>query len=166
MKHIGCKIICKNTLFLSNILNKIMEVKIFKQKYGLAQADVGSSGYDICSIENKVLAAGKTGLFSTGIFMELPLGYECQVRSRSGLAAKHSVFCLNSPGTIDSSYRGEIKVILHNCGEMDYQVNAGDKIAQCVFQKIEIVNFTQVDSVEALSETERGAGGFGHSDAN
>lgn len=94
----------------------------------------------------------------TGLAIALPSGYECQVRSRSGLAAKHGVFCLNAPGTIDSDYRGEIKVILANFGTESFTVQRGDRIAQLVIASYETV---QWESVDSLDETERGEGGFG-----
>jgi dUTP pyrophosphatase len=95
----------------------------------------------------------------TGLYIEIPKGYEAQIRSRSGLALKEGVFCLNSPGTIDSDYRGEVKVILANVSNEPYTVQHGDRIAQMVFAKIEHANFT---AAENLNESLRGAGGFGH----
>lgn len=98
-------------------------------------------------------------LIPTGLFMEIPVGYEGQVRPRSGLAIKSGITVLNSPGTIDADYRGEVKVILINLSENDFVINSGDRIAQLVIAKCEQ---TEVVEVETLSETERGAGGFGH----
>lgn len=99
------------------------------------------------------------GLVKTGLFMELPAGYEAQVRPRSGLALKKGVTVLNSPGTIDSDYRGEICVILINLSNEDFIINDGERIAQMVIARHEQADFT---IVEALDETERGAGGYGH----
>ena len=94
----------------------------------------------------------------TGLFFEIPEGYEVQIRPRSGLAAKNGVTVLNTPGTIDSDYRGEIKVILINLGAADFTINSGDRIAQMVVAPVTQAAFSITDS---LSETERGAGGFG-----
>ena len=94
----------------------------------------------------------------TGLFIELPIGYEAQVRPRSGLAAKNGVTCLNSPGTIDADYRGELKVILVNLSHEDFTINNGDRIAQMIIAKHERAEFIEV---QELSTTERGAGGFG-----
>ena len=98
-------------------------------------------------------------LVPTGLFMEIPEGYEGQVRPRSGLAIKHGITVLNTPGTIDADYRGEVKIILVNLSDTDFVINSGERVAQIVFAKCEQM---EVLSVETLSETERGAGGFGH----
>ncbi|MEE1316789.1 MAG: dUTP diphosphatase, partial [Prevotella sp.] len=95
----------------------------------------------------------------TGLFMALPPGYEAQVRPRSGLALKHGITVLNSPGTIDADYRGEIGVLLINLGDKDFVINDGERIAQMVIAKHETAAFSLTDS---LDETERGAGGYGH----
>ena len=96
----------------------------------------------------------------TGLFMEIPEGYEGQVRPRSGLAAKHGITVLNTPGTIDADYRGEVKVILINLSDVPFAINHGDRIAQIVFARCEQAQLTETDTI---SDTERGAGGFGHS---
>lgn len=98
-------------------------------------------------------------LVPTGLFMEIPVGYEGQVRPRSGLAIKSGITVLNSPGTIDADYRGEVKVILINLSENNFVINSGDRIAQLVIAKCEQV---EVIETETLTDTERGAGGFGH----
>ncbi len=98
-------------------------------------------------------------LVPTGLFIELPTGYEAQVRPRSGLAIKSGISVLNSPGTIDADYRGEVKVILVNLSEDDFTISNGDRIAQMVISEHQRAEFTEVN---ILSETERGAGGFGH----
>ena len=98
-------------------------------------------------------------LVPTGLFMEIPEGYEGQVRPRSGLAIKNGITVLNTPGTIDADYRGEVKIILINLSDTDFVINSGERVAQIVFAKCEQM---EVLSVETLSETERGAGGFGH----
>lgn len=102
-------------------------------------------------------------LVPTGLFMEIPVGYEGQVRPRSGLAIKSGITVLNSPGTIDADYRGEIKVILINLSDSDFVINNGDRIAQLVIAKCEQM---EVVEVEVLTETKRGAGGFGHTGKN
>lgn len=98
-------------------------------------------------------------LVPTGLFMEIPEGYEGQVRPRSGLAIKNGITVLNTPGTIDADYRGEVKIILINLSDTDFTINSGDRIAQIIFARCEQM---EVVNVETLSETERGAGGFGH----
>lgn len=98
-------------------------------------------------------------LVSTGLFMELTEGLEAQVRPRSGIAFKHGVTVLNSPGTIDADYRGEIKVLLVNLSDTNFEINNGDRIAQMVISRFEKITWT---ATEQLSQTERGAGGFGH----
>ena len=106
-----------------------------------------------------VLQSLERTLVPTGLFVEIPLGYEIQVRPRSGLAVKQGLTCLNTPGTIDADYRGEIKVILINLSQEPQTIQPGDRIAQLVLQSIELIEWKQVDQ---LNETDRGAGGFGH----
>jgi dUTP pyrophosphatase len=126
-----------------------------------AYATEGSSGMDLRANLNEplTLAPFERMMVPTGIFLELPHGYEAQVRPRSGLAIKQGLTCLNSPGTIDADYRGELKVILINLSAEHQVISHGDRIAQIVFQKIEIV---QLESTDQISETARNAGGFGH----
>lgn len=120
----------------------------------------GSAGMDVHAAlsEPMTIPPGSVAMIPTALSIALPAGLECQVRSRSGLAAKHGVFTLNSPGTIDSDYRGEIKVILANFGGAPFTINRGDRIAQLVVARYESVQWNEVSS---LDETERGAGGFG-----
>ncbi|KAA0258070.1 dUTP diphosphatase [Deferribacter autotrophicus] len=118
----------------------------------------GSSGMDLRSRVDVVIPSGKFKLIPTGVYVELPDGYEAQVRPRSGLALKHGITVLNTPGTIDSDYRGEIKVILVNFGNDDFQVKRGDRIAQLVVA--EVIR-AEVEIVDEITETERGDGGFG-----
>ena len=118
----------------------------------------GSSGMDVRSVEDCSIDPNSWKLISTGLFPEIPIGYEIQVRSRSGLAAKYGVFVLNSPGTVDSDYRGEIKIILANMSCEPFKVSKGDRIAQLV---VSPVTKATVVSVETISNTERGSGGFG-----
>ncbi len=121
---------------------------------------LGSAGADVCALIDKpvCLKPGMRHMIPTGLRFEIPLGYEIQMRPRSGLAAKHGISCVNSPGTIDSDYRGEVKVILINLGQEDFIINNGDRIGQVVLAPVFQANFTIVDE---LSNTERGAGGFG-----
>ncbi len=118
----------------------------------------GSVGFDFSSVQDLVIRSGESALVSTGLSIELPKGYELQVRPRSGLALKHSITVLNSPGTVDSDYRGELKVILINHGKNDFYIAIGERIAQGVINKVELVQF---DEVAELSETARGISGFG-----
>ena len=120
----------------------------------------GAAGADLCALLDAPLTipAGRSAMIPTGLFFEIPEGYEVQVRPRSGLAAKNGVTVLNTPGTIDSDYRGEIKVILINLGQSDFTINSGDRIAQMIIAPVIQASFTTVDQ---LNETDRGAGGFG-----
>lgn len=121
-------------------------------------AHPGDAGMDICSIEDVVIKPMERKLVGTGIKIAVPLGYECQVRPKSGLAVNFGITILNTPGTIDSGYRGEIKVILINLGEKDYKVEKGKKIAQLVFAKVESADLQEADSLDV---TARNKGGFG-----
>ena len=124
-------------------------------------ATVGSSGVDIrANISSPIILKPlQRELVTTGLFIELPIGFEAQIRPRSGLALKQGITCLNSPGTIDNDYRGEIKVILINLSNENVTINNGDRIAQMVIAKVEQVSFVLVNN---LTETKRGEGGFGH----
>lgn len=119
-----------------------------------------SSGADVCSAEESfVLRPGERRMVHTGVYLQIPDGYEVQVRPRSGLAVKHGIMLVNTPGTIDSDYQGECNVILINCGENDWTCNKGDRIAQFVLAPVVRAVFqTMIDFSE---KTERGAGGFG-----
>lgn len=119
-----------------------------------------SAGVDLRAAldEPVVLAPLGRALVPTGLYMQIPAGYEGQVRPRSGLAAKKGITVLNTPGTIDADYRGEIKVILVNLSDTPFTIEPGERIAQMVFARCEQAQF---ETVEALDETERGAGGFG-----
>lgn len=123
-----------------------------------AYATPGAAGIDICSAEDATIFAGERQLVSTGFAVEIPEGYELQVRPRSGLAAKFGVTVLNAPGTIDSDYRGEIKVNLINHGDRPADIARGDRIAQLVLAQ---APQAVIEEREELSETERGAGGWG-----
>jgi dUTP pyrophosphatase len=117
---------------------------------------------DLHSVERVVLEPGDTKLVSTGIAIELPRGYEAQLRPRSGLALKHSITLPNSPATIDPGYRGELRVILHNLGRETFTVQPGERIAQMVVARYEAVVWVDVNEDE-LSDSDRGDGGFGSS---
>ncbi|MNW30549.1 deoxyuridine 5'-triphosphate nucleotidohydrolase [Fontibacillus panacisegetis] len=120
-----------------------------------------ASGFDLYAAvtEDVVLSPGQRTLIPTGIAIAMPGGLEAQIRPRSGLAFKHGITCLNTPGTIDADYRGEIKVLLINLGQEPFKITRNERIAQMVFQIVPEVKLIQVDE---LSETIRGAGGFGH----
>lgn len=139
-----------------------MKVKVINQsKHALPQYETAfSAGMDIrANIDASItLAPLERVLVKTGLFLELPQGVECQVRPRSGLALKRGITVLNSPGTVDADYRGEVGVILINLSNETFVIEDGERIAQLVFAKHEQISFNQVD---VLSETERGAGGFG-----
>ena len=128
-------------------------------------ATEGSSGLDLrAAVETEVtIPKGRVSLVATNLRVEIPLGYEIQIRPRSGLAAKNGIGVLNSPGTIDSDYRGEIKIILFNFGEEDFVIKRGDRIAQMVLSKVYKMEFTVS---EELKDSSRGAGGFGHTGTN
>lgn len=143
------------------------EVKIINNsKHALPNYEtVGSAGMDLrANLEESItLKPLERAMIPTGLSMALPEGYEAQVRPRSGLAAKKGISVLNSPGTIDADYRGEIKVILVNLSNEDFVVENGERVAQMVIAKYEQISWT---AVEVLDETERGAGGFGSTGTN
>lgn len=124
-------------------------------------ATTGSAGLDIRAALNEdvILQPGKVELIPTNISVEIPVGYEIQVRPRSGLAAKHSIGILNSPGTIDSDYRGEVKIIIMNFGKEDFKISRSDRIAQLIVSK---VYTAKIEEVKDLNISSRGKGGFGH----
>ena len=140
-----------------------MEVKVVnKSSFDLPEyATVYSAGLDLRAntTDNLVLAPLDRVIIPTGLFIEIPVGFEAQVRPRSGMAIKHGITVINSPGTIDADYRGEIKVGLVNISNEAYTIKPGERIAQMVFSKHETVSWLEV---ELLSETDRGEGGFGH----
>jgi dUTP pyrophosphatase len=122
----------------------------------------GAAGMDLLAAVDEaqpiVLAAGARALIPTGLVLELPPGMEAQVRPRSGLALRHGITVLNSPGTIDSDYRGEVKILLINLGESPWEIQRGERIAQLVFQRVERAELVEV---AVVNQTQRGAGGFG-----
>lgn len=139
-----------------------MEVKIINQSHHPLPVyeTIASAGMDLkANLDTPILVQPSDNvIIPTGLFIELPIGFEAQVRPRSGLAAKHGVTVLNSPGTIDADYRGEIKVILINHGKKEFVINDGERIAQMVIAKHERVVWKESKQLE---ESERGAGGFG-----
>ena len=144
-----------------------MKVRIInKSNHPLpSYATEDASGMDIRAfIEQSIsIAPLERVLIPTGLFMEIPKGFEAQIRPRSGLAIKQGITCLNSPGTIDADYRGEIKVILINLSNEVQSIENGDRIAQMVFQKVDQIEWLQVDEIDS---TARNAGGFGHTGKN
>ena len=141
-----------------------IQVKVHPHFEGLSlpsYATEGSSGFDLCAAceEPVVLAPGQRALVPTGISLSLPKGIEAQIRPRSGLAIKHGITLLNTPGTIDEDYRGEIKVILINLGQEHFIVQRGMRIAQAVIAEVVKAKLLAVDNLDA---TARGSGGFGH----
>lgn len=130
-----------------------------------AYASDNAAGMDLRAnlTDNVVLKPLERRLIPTGLFMELPSDCEAQIRPRSGLAFKNGITVLNSPGTIDADYRGEIKVLLINLSNEDFTIENGDRIAQMVIAKFQQCEIVRVENFEDLSGTERGAGGFGHS---
>ena len=148
-------------------MNNTLSVRIVNQSgHALPEyATAASAGMDIrACLENPVvIKPGQRAFIPTGLFIELPVGFEAQIRPRSGLAAKHGITVLNTPGTIDADYRGEIKVILINLSEEPFTIENGERIAQMVVARHEKVEW---QIAENLSDTERGAGGFGHTGKN
>jgi len=142
---------------------KSIEIKIVNTSSNALPeyATSGSSGMDIRANLDvpQTLQPLERTLVPTGVFIEIPQGYEVQIRPRSGLAIKQGITCLNTPGTIDADYRGEIKVILINLSQQEQVIQHGDRIAQMVFQKVEQAVWRPVEELES---TERNAGGFGH----
>lgn len=138
-----------------------VQIKRLENGGGLAvpsYESAGAAGMDICAAQDTVIAAGKRAMIATGFAFAIPVGYEIQVRPRSGLAAKKGITVLNTPGTVDSDYRGEVKVILANLGDEEFAVTRGDRIAQIVVAPVIQAAITEVAQ---LDETARGTGGFG-----
>lgn len=147
---------------MSDITVEVRPLPHFEGLVLPAYETAGSAGMDVRAAvpeaEPMVLKPGERALVPTGLSLAIPEGYEIQVRPRSGLAAKHGLTCLNTPGTIDSDYRGEIKVILINLGAEPFTIQRGERIAQLVLAPVTRLAWREVD---ALGETDRGAGGFG-----
>ncbi|NCC80470.1 MAG: dUTP diphosphatase [Clostridia bacterium] len=130
------------------------------KSYPLTMGSRGSSGIDLCSQKSYRIERGASKLIETGLHVQIPEGYEIQIRPRSGLALKHGITVLNTPGTVDSDYRGEIGVILVNHSNKAFYITPGDRIAQAVVMKVETLDF-DFEEVESLEKSERGEGGFG-----
>lgn len=126
-----------------------------------AYATEHAAGMDVTSagVEDIILEPGTTGLIPTNLVLEVPIGYEAQIRPRSGLALKHNIGIINSPGTIDADYRGELKILLTNFGKEPFIVKFGERIAQMIINKVEKAEIVLADE---LSDTTRSSGGFGH----
>ena len=144
-----------------------MKIKVFNNSTNeLPQyATPQSAGLDLrANIQQDiVLQPGQRVLVPTGLHIQLPVGYEAQIRPRSGLALKHGITCLNSPGTIDADYRGDVGVILIHHGTEPFVIKQGERVAQMVIAKHETAEWESVDSMDQLEDTERGSGGYGHS---
>ena len=123
-----------------------------------AKAHADDAAFDLRSRCDMIVPVNKSTLVPTGVFIELPVNYEAQVRPRSGLALKHNITLTNSPGTIDAGYRGEVGVIMFNHGPEEFAIKRGDRIAQMVIAELPVV---ELETVETLSATDRGEGGFG-----
>ena len=143
----------------------MIDVKVYNASSNPLPAyeTIGSAGIDVrAAIDSPItIVPGSRALIPTGLFVEIPVGYEIQVRPRSGLAIKKGITVLNTPGTVDSDDRNQIGVILINFGEQPFIIEPGDRIAQLVLNQIPQVNWVVVDSQDALSSTDRGLGGFG-----
>jgi dUTP pyrophosphatase len=124
-----------------------------------AHGPAEDAGMDLCAVEDTVLEPGVPRLVATGLTLEIPPGYEAQVRPRSGLALKHAIAMPNAPGTVDPGYRGEIRVILLNLGREAYTIHAGDRVAQMIVARYETAEWVE----EPLADSARGEGGFGSS---
>ena len=141
----------------------MIEIKLFRLPHGAGlplprYASEDAVGLDVSAAEELILQPGERHAVATGFAIEIPRGYEVQVRPRSGLAMKHGITCLNTPGTIDSDYRGEVKVILINLGQAPFEIRRGERIAQLVPAPVLRADFVEASE---LSDTERGSGGFG-----
>jgi dUTP pyrophosphatase len=141
----------------------MIEIKLFRLPHGDGMplpryASEDAVGLDVSAAEELILQSGERHAVATGFAFEIPRGYEVQVRPRSGLAMKHGITCLNTPGTIDSDYRGEVKVILINLGREPFEIRRGERIAQLVPAPVLRADFVEASE---LSNTERGRGGFG-----
>ena len=163
--HFYDKFISWINRWFSEIPQVLVQLLVDDRRLLPIKAHSSDSGYDIRSAEKKTITipSGETRVVSCGFAMALPPGFEAQIRPRSGLAAKHGITVLNSPGTIDEGYRGEIKVVLTNLGKDNFRVRYGDRIAQMVIARIPEVGIAQV---EKLSGADRGADGFGSTGTN
>lgn len=144
---------------MEKIYDAHIGVKLLNENAKLpTQATAGSAGFDVYSSMNTVIYPGETALVKTGIAMDIPEGYCVEVCSRSGLALKNGVFVLNSPGIVDSDYKGEVGVILHNSGKTPFEISIGDRVAQLLVKRAPII---KMYCTENIGESSRGEGGFG-----
>ncbi len=146
---------------LINFFSKSIRYYSSNPDYSLSKAHDSDACYDIQSSESCIIGINERALISTGLYFQLPRNWEGQIRSRSGLAMKHGIRVLNSPGTVDASYRGEVKVILHNTGNFTFRINPGDRIAQVKFDKVPKTKPKKVNHINF--STDRGQKGFGSS---
>lgn len=152
-------------IFFGEIMQKILIHYKSSSDLEPVYSSESASGADIKAdiTEDIIISSGDTSMVPTGLFIEIPPGYEAQIRPRSGLAAKHGITVLNTPGTIDADYRGEIKIILINLGKEDFIIKRGDRIAQMVFAPVVRAQFER--TIE-LNDSNRGSGGFGSTGIN
>lgn len=127
---------------------------------------VGAAGYDVYAAEEKRIPAGERAPVATGLKVEIPTGYYLSIRPRSGLAIKNGITCINTPGTIDSDYRGEIFALLVNLSNEDFTVKKGDRIAQMLLEKEITIDWQELEQAEQLEKTQRGEGGLGSTGTN
>lgn len=139
----------------------VLKVKKIREEAVLPKyAHPGDAGMDVCSCVDCILKPGERMMVTTGLAFEVPYGYELQTRPRSGLALRNGISIVNTPGTLDAGYRGELGIILINHGQEDFEIKKGERIAQAVINKVELVD---IEEAEVLSESERGTNGFGSS---
>lgn len=141
-----------------DIFSETGEVPIYKHD--------GDAGMDVKSVVQTILSPGSTQAIKTGLYFNIPHGFEFQVRPRSGLAVNHGITVLNSPGTIDATYKGELQVILHNSGPLAFNVHPGDRIAQIVLKRVPCVTWNVLKSKDELQASSRGEGKFGSTGKN
>lgn len=150
---------------ISDIEN--IEVDIFSETGEIpAYKHEGDAGMDVKSTIQTILNPGSTQAIKTGLYFNIPAGFEFQVRPRSGLAINHGITVLNSPGTIDATYKGELQVILHNSGPLAFNIHPGDRIAQIVLKRVPVVNWNVLKSKADLETSSRGEGKFGSTGKN
>jgi len=138
-----------------------IKIKLLEHGKQPARQTAGSSGYDLFAAESAILEPQEARVIKLGFLIEIPIGYEAQIRSRSGFALKHQLFVLNSPGTIDSDYRQEIGCLLMNLGKQPVEIALHTRVAQMVFAKVESVHFESVDELDAVQERTSGWGSTG-----
>lgn len=162
MQAVKIDYFCQFLIFVTKYI-ELMKIKIVnKSKHDLPKYETeASAGMDLrANFDEPIMVKSlERAMIPTGLYIELPIGFEAQVRPRSGLAIKHGITVLNTPGTIDADYRGEIKVIIVNLSDQDFEIKDGERVAQMIIAAHAKANWEEVSE---LNETERGAGGFGH----